>query len=137
MSSLLCLRNEECQALSESQVQAELGRHELIVIVGIASGLTLPELTAVHSVEIDTAGKWLKVPSAFIIFSFWIQSDTPGDIVSLQSRCQFATRGVVLGDVAKKQIRLPLAVFTITPAYTSREDTHVTGILYDKVSGDE
>ena len=42
-----------CDALAEGDVQAELGGHELIVLVGIAVGLALPELMTIDGVHVE------------------------------------------------------------------------------------
>ena len=42
-----------CDALAKGDVQAELGGHEFVVFVWIATGLALPELMAIDSVDIE------------------------------------------------------------------------------------
>ena len=46
-----------CDALAESDVQAELGGHELIVFVWIAVGLALPELMPIDRVHVEAGGE--------------------------------------------------------------------------------
>ena len=42
-----------CDALPESDVQAELGGHELIVFVWVTVGLALPELMTIDGVHVE------------------------------------------------------------------------------------
>ena len=46
-----------CDALAESDVQAELGGHELIVFAWIAVGLALPELMPIDRVHVEAGGE--------------------------------------------------------------------------------
>jgi hypothetical protein len=50
--------NLPCDVLSEGDIQTELGGHELVVFVWIATGLALPELMAIDRVDIEAGGEW-------------------------------------------------------------------------------
>ena len=60
----------------------------------------------------------------------------PGDVVLFQRHRQFAAGALVLGDIAPKQVRLPVLT-AIAPADARREDAHVASILNDKLIGNE
>ena len=45
--------------LTKGNVQAELSGHELVVVIGIAVGLRLPEFMTIDGVQIDAGGERL------------------------------------------------------------------------------
>ena len=53
-SFAFCFGNLPGDALSKSSVQSELGRHKIIVAVGISPGLAFPKLMAIDRIKIDT-----------------------------------------------------------------------------------
>ena len=74
-----------CDALAEGNIQAKLGGHELIVLVGIAVGLALPELMTIDGVHVEAGGERAECPTMFhsvcrtVVWSCYWQ--IPGDIV--------------------------------------------------------
>lgn len=117
----------ESEPLPHEEVGPHLGT-EVVVFVGIASRLLLPELLARNGCEVESAVEGFRHPVL-------LEADAPGNVVLLYGEGEPELLGIFRREKTHEKVRFPLAAASVVPAYTHRVESHPSGVLPFQVSG--
>lgn len=111
-ATVILLRIEvECQALSQSYVDAELCGERLIIFIRVTPRLTPPELMPINGIDINARLQRLQGKPV-------VEADAPRNVILLHGVGKVVVCTVIFRNDAPQDLRLPLSALAVRPAYS-------------------